>query len=217
MQTVSNNTNAAPAQNAAPSFFSKIGKGTWAIIAVVAILVIWGIGAYNDLVTQDENVKNAWGNVQADYQRRADLIPNLVSTVKGYAKHEEKVFTEVTEARAKVGSININADSLTDEQIQQYQKAQSEMSGALSKLIAVSENYPELKANENFRDLQAQLEGTENRIKKSRTDYNAVVKEYNLAVRRFPKSIFAGIFGFSVKSEFQADEGAEKATKVSFD
>ena len=197
--------------------FGGLGKSTWIIIAVLAAVVLWCVSQYNGLVSQEEDVEKYWANVEAQYDRRANLIPNLVNTVKGYAKHEEKVFTEVTEARAAIGKIQIDATNMTDEQIEKFQKAQEQMSGALSKLMAVSEAYPELKANENFRDLQSQLEGTENRITKAVTDYNNGVQEYNTKVRRFPATIFAGMFGFKAKPHFKAKEGAENAPNVSFE
>ncbi|MBQ0102828.1 MAG: LemA family protein [Prevotellaceae bacterium] len=191
-------------------------KGTIVLIAAVAIVALWGIGQYNGLVSQDETVSKAWSNVEAQYQRRADLIPNLVNTVKGYAEHEENTFKEVVEARAKATSIQIDPSNITPEQLQEFQKAQGEIGSALGKLIAVSENYPELKANENFMELQTQLEGTENRIQKSRTEYNDAVQSYNVKVRRFPVNIIAGICGFSTKANFKAEEGADKAPEVKF-
>ena len=157
-------------------------KSTWIILGVVAVIALWAISSYNGLVGQEEDMEKYWANVEAQYDRRANLVPNLVNVVKGYAKHEEKVFTEVTEARTKIGQININAENMTDEQIAKFQKAQDQMSGALSKLMAVSEAYPELKANQNFLDLQSQLEGTENRITKAVTDFNDAAKEYNTKV-----------------------------------
>ena len=194
----------------------KKNKGLIITIVVIVLVALWGILSYNGLVGMDENVSNQWANVETQYQRRSDLIPNLVNTVKGYAKHEEKVFTEVTEARTKIGQININAENMTDEQIEKFQKAQEQMSGALSKLMAVSEAYPELKANENFRDLQAQLEGTENRINESRQLYNKAVKDFNVKVRRFPSNIIAGICGFEKKSPFEADAKASEVPSVNF-
>lgn len=191
-------------------------KSTLVLVAVAVVAVLWGISAYNGLVEQDESVSKAWSDVESQYQRRADLIPNLVNTVKGYAEHEENTFREITEARAKATSIQLDPTNLTPEQLKEFQEAQNEVGGALGKLIAVAENYPELKANENFRELQTQLEGTENRIQKSRSDFNEAVQAYNVAVRRFPKNILANIFGFAQKSNFKADEGAEKAPKVEF-
>jgi LemA protein len=168
------------------------------------------------MVNLDENVKNKWNNVQSDYQRRSDLIPNLVSTVKGAANFEQTTLTQVIEARAKATSVNVNADNLTPEKIQQFQQAQGQLGGALSRLLVVAEQYPQLQATQNFKDLQVQLEGTENRIKVSRNDFNSAVQDYNSTVRRFPNNIFAGMFGFSVKQGFTADAGTEKAPKVAF-
>lgn len=192
-------------------------KSTWLIIAAAAVLVLWGISVYNGLVNEEENVSQAWSDVETQYQRRSDLIPNLVNIVKGYATHEKETFKELVDARAKATSIQIDPSNLSEEELQKFQKAQSEVGSALGRLIAVAENYPELKANENFMELQAQLEGTENRIQKSRSDFNATVKTYNIKVRKFPGSIVAGIFGFNVKANFKADEGAENAPKVSFE
>jgi LemA protein len=188
------------------------------IVIVVFVLILGGCGCngYNKMVNLDENVKKSWNNVQSDYQRRADLIPNLVSTVKGAANFETTTLTQVIEARAKATSVNVNADNLTPEKVQQFQQAQGQLSGALSRLLVVAEQYPQLQATQNFKDLQVQLEGTENRIKVSRNDYNATVQEYNSTVRRFPNNIFAGMFGFSVKQGFTADAGSERAPKVAF-
>lgn len=171
---------------------------------------------HNGLIAKDEAVATAWGNIQSQYQRRADLIPNLVSTVKGYAKHESETLESVMAARAKATQITVNADNLTPEKLKQYQAAQGELSQALGRLMAVSENYPNLKANENFSELQAQLEGTENRINESRQIYNSAVQTYNVSVRRFPANIVAGMFGFDKKNQFEAEAGAEKAPKVEF-
>jgi len=194
-------------------------KGLGCLLVIAAIIVVaalWGVGKYNSLVKMEEPVKQAWSNVENDYQRRADLIPNLVETVKGYAQHESETFKEVTEARTKATQIHIDADNLTEEEIKKYQEAQGEVGAALSRLIAVSEAYPELKANENFKELQVQLEGTENRIKESRKTYNAVAEEYNSSIRLFPTNIIANLCGFSAKSYFAAEAGAEKAPKVDF-
>lgn len=191
-------------------------KGTIVLIAVVALLVIWGIRGYNQLVSSEETVSQAWSNVETQYQRRSDLIPNLVNTVKGYAKHEEGTLMEVTEARTNATSIKIDPTNITEEELQKFQKAQSEVGSALGRLIAVAESYPDLKANQNFSELQAQLEGTENRIQKSRQEFNDVVKDYNVNVRRFPNSILAGLFGFETKANFKAEEGSEKAPSVEF-
>ncbi|MCS3801159.1 LemA family protein [Niastella sp. OAS944] len=188
------------------------------IVVVVFILILGGCGCngYNKMVNLDEDVKKSWNNVQSDYQRRADLIPNLVSTVKGAANFETTTLTQVIEARAKATSVNVNAENLTPEKVQQFQQAQGQLSGALSRLLVVAEQYPQLQATQSFRDLQVQLEGTENRIKNSRNDFNATVQTYNTTVRRFPNNIFAGMFGFSVKQGFTADAGSEKAPKVAF-
>ena len=185
----------------------KLGKGCsglGCLIAALAALVIWGISTYNGLVNDQQEVEKAWANVETQYQRRADLIDNLVNTVKGYAKHERETFEAVTNARTSVGSIKIDAENLDEEQLKKFQSAQNELSGALKSLIAVSENYPELKANENFLQLQSQLEGTENRIATVREDFNKVAKEYNTKIKQFPKNIFAGIFGFKEKPYFAA-------------
>ena len=186
------------------------------IIAVVAILILWIVSSYNKLVNYDESVIKAWANVESQYQRRADLIPNLVNTVKGYALHESQTLEDVVAARAKATSIQIDPSNITPEQLQQYQQAQNQVGSALGRLLAVAESYPDLKANENFRDLQVQLEGTENRIQKSRTEYNEAVRDYNLRVRRFPGNIVASIFGFDTKTPFQSEAGSEKAPTVQF-
>ena len=171
---------------------------------------------YNSLVEQQQTVDQTWAEVENQYQRRADLIPNLVNTVKGYATHESETLEKVTEARAKATSITINADDLNEENLAKFQKAQGELSQALKSLLAVSEAYPDLKANENFRDLQVQLEGTEPRIATARTRYSDIVKDYNLSVKRFPAKIWASIFGFDAKPQFQADREAQNAPKVQF-
>jgi LemA protein len=186
------------------------------VIAGILILGGCGCGGYNKMVNLDENVQAKWGNVNSDYQRRNDLIGNLVETVKGAANFEKSTLTAVIEARAKATSMNVNADNLTPEKIQQFQQAQGQLSGALSRLLVVAEQYPQLKATQNFSDLQTQIEGTENRIKVSRNDFNTAVQEYNSTVRRFPNNIFAGMFGFHRKEGFRAESGAEKAPKVQF-
>lgn len=194
-------------------------KGTIALLVVgvfILALVMGTLTTYNGLVSKDEVVATAWGNVQSQYQRRADLVPNLVSTVKGYAKHESETLEGVVAARAKATQITVNADELTPEKLKQYQAAQGELSQALGRLMAIQENYPQLKANENFSELQAQLEGTENRINESRQLFNSAVQTYNVSVRRFPANIVAGMFGFEKKSQFEAESGAEKAPKVEF-
>ena len=191
-------------------------KSTLIICAVVFVLAIFGVTKYNGMVNGDEKVSQAWANVEAQYQRRADLIPNLVATVKGFAEHEKSTFEAVTDARAKATQVTLNVDELTDENIQKFQQAQAQISSASTRLLAVSENYPELKASEQFIELQAQLEGTENRINTARTEYNKEVKDYNVMVRSFPGNIFAGIFGFERRAEFKAEAGAEKAPTVAF-
>ncbi|MBI1807331.1 MAG: LemA family protein [Ignavibacteria bacterium] len=199
-------------------------RSTIIILAVIGVIVLlgigmfsWATGMYNSLVRLDETVNQAWSQVQNQYQRRLDLIPNLVEVVKGYATHEREVFENVAEARAGVGKLTVTPEVLNNPQMfQRFQEAQSSLSGALSRLLAVAENYPQLKANENFLQLQAQLEGTENRIAVERKRFNEVVQDYNIRVRTFPTSIFAGMFGFAQKQYFQAEPGAEKAPKVKF-
>jgi LemA protein len=186
------------------------------IAGLVLILGYTGCNGYNGLITQDENVNNAWNKVQSDYQRRADLIPNLVNTVKGEANFEQGTLTKVIEARASATQMKIDPKDLTPEKLEQFQAAQGQLSSALGRLLVVTENYPNLRANEAFRGLQAQLEGTENRIKTARNDFNDAVKDYNVKVRRFPMNIFAGIFGFKAKEGFKAEVGAEKAPEVKF-
>lgn len=186
------------------------------VLAVIGMIAAWLIGRYNTMVTMEENVENAWGQVENQYQRRMDLIPNLVSTVKGYATHEQSTYTAVMEARAKATQITIDPANATPEQLAAYQNAQGELSQALGRLLAVAENYPELKANENFKQLMDQLEGTENRITFARNTFNDTAKEYNTFIRRFPANIVASMFGFQYKPYFKAEEGAEKAPKVEF-
>lgn len=188
------------------------------LFAVIAIVAMGSFSScnYNSLVEQQQSVDQAWAEVETQYQRRADLIPNLVSTVKGYAEHESKTLEAVVSARAKATSISLSAEDLTEENLAKYQQAQGELSGALKSLLAVTEAYPNLKANENFRDLQVQLEGTENRIATARTRYTQVVKDYNTSIKKFPTVIYAGWFGFEAKPQFKAAEGAENATKVEF-
>ena len=194
----------------------KLTKGTIGIIAAVVVIAMWAASAYNSMVGEQETATTALANVQSAYQRRADLIPNLVETVKGYAAHEQGTFEAVVNARAKATQITLDPTNLTPEKLQEFQKAQGELGSALGKLIAISENYPELKANENFRDLQVQLEGTENRINEARNKFNAVVQDYNVVIRSFPKNILAGIFGFSKMDKFEADADAQNAPKVKF-
>lgn len=186
------------------------------VLIVLAVIVVWGIGAYNSLVKNEEGVKSAWSQVENVYQRRADLIPNLVETVKGYATHESATLEGVVEARAKATQMTVNVDDLSEEKIAEFQKAQGELGSALGRLMAITEAYPDLKANENFRDLQAQLEGTENRIAVERKAYNQVAQEYNTSIRVFPRNIIASVFGFKVKGYFEAEEGAQTAPKVEF-
>ena len=186
------------------------------LVAIAAIFTMTSCSTYNGMVTKEEAVKSAWSNVETQYQRRADLIPNLVSTVKGYASHEESTLKEVVEARAKATSINLSLDDLSPEKLAEYQKAQSAVSSALGRLIAVSENYPDLKANQNFLELQAQLEGTENRITVARKEFNDATQEYNVSVRKFPANLVAMIFDFDQKAYFEADATASAAPKVEF-
>ena len=196
--------------------FIKKKLGLVITLAVVAVIVIWGVSGYNGLVSMDEGVQNKWADVETQYQRRADLIPNLVNTVKGYAAHEKETLEGVVKARSEATSVKIDAENMTAEQMAQYQKAQNGVSSALSKLLLVVEKYPDLKANQNFLELQSQLEGTENRITVARRDFNGAAKEYNTAIRKFPKNILAGMFGFEKKAYFEAQEGAEKAPEVQF-
>ena len=193
-------------------------KNKGLIIAVVAIVLValWGISSYNGLVNLDETVNNQWANVETSYQRRSDLIPNLVNTVKGYAKHEQQTLESVMQARSQATQVKIDPSNCTPEQLAAYQKAQGDVTSALGKLLAITENYPDLKANQNFLELQSQLEGTENRISVARKDFNDVAKTYNTAIRRFPKSIIASMCGFEKRAYFEAEAGAEKAPKVEF-
>lgn len=192
---------------------------TLAIVLIILGLVILvpGCNTYNKLVDLDENVENAWGKVESDYQRRADLIPNLVNTVKGVADFEQETLTAVTQARARATSVNIDPSNLSAEKLAEFQQAQGQLSQSLGRLLVAVERYPELKANQSFLELQAQLEGTENRIKVARNNYNDVVTQYNKAVRRFPNSLFAGIFGFDRRAQFEAEAGAEEAPEVNFE
>ncbi len=187
------------------------------VIGIVFLgLFMWVKGAYNKMVTYEESVNTAWSQVENVYQRRADLIPNLVNTVKGYAKHESQTLKEVVEARAKATSVNIDPSNLNAQSLNQFMQAQQGLSSALSRLMVVVEKYPDLKANQNFLALQSQLEGTENRIATERRRFNEAVKQYNLAIRTFPNNILAGMFGFEKKAYFEAEKGAEKAPKVEF-
>ena len=191
-------------------------KSLWIALAVVAVLVVWGYTIYNGLVEKEEAVHSAWSNVETQYQRRADLIPNLVNTVKGYASHEENTLTEVVNARAKATQMQLNIDQLDEAALKKLSNIQGELSSALSRLMAISENYPDLKANQNFLDLQAQLEGTENRIAVERRKFNDVARSYNAFILQFPRNLVAGMFGFTSKPYFEANAGAENAPKVEF-
>ena len=194
----------------------KTNKTLIAIIVAIVLVALWAVSAYNGMVVAEEEATTSFANLQSTYQRRADLIPNLVETVKGYASHEKETLEGVVAARSKATSINIDPENMTPEKMKQYQAAQGELSTALGRLIAIKENYPDLKANENFRDLQVQLEGTENRINEARNTYNEKVQEYNVKIRRFPNSLFAGLFGFDKMQKFEAEEGSEKAPQVKF-
>jgi LemA protein len=192
-------------------------SGLLIVLAILAVIVFMGCNGYNGLVREDETVKKAFGNVQTEYQNRSDLVGNLVNTVKGAANFEQNTLTAVVEARAKATSVNINADNLTPEKIAEYQAAQGQLSGSLSRLLATVEAYPTLKATEGFMKLQSQLEGIENNIKNSRMKFNEAVNVYNTKVRSFPMNILGGIFGFKAKEGFKADAGAEKKVDVNFD
>ncbi len=194
------------------------GKNLTIIIILAAVLVLGGCGCgqYNGLVQQDEAVKLAWNNVQSDYQRRADLIPNLVNTVKGEANFEQTTLTNVIQARASATQMKIDPENLTPEKLEQFQQTQGQLSQALGRLLVVSEQYPTLRANDAFRGLQAQLEGTENRIKVARNDFNSAVQTYNVTVRKFPAALFAGMMGFKPRTGFTADAGSDKAPEVKF-
>lgn len=198
----------------------KKNRKTWITLAIIAVIALFlyssAKGTYNGMVTKSENVDGQWANVENSYQRRADLIPNLVNTVKGYAAHEQETFTAVVEARSKATGINLNPDQLTPENLQQFQKAQSGLSSALSRLLVVVEKYPELKANKNFLELQKQLEGTENRISTERRKFNELARQYNTFIKIFPKNIWAGIFNFEAKAYFEAVEGSDTAPNVQF-
>lgn len=185
-------------------------------VGIIAMVVLFGGCGYNSMVKLDEKVNSQWAQVENVYQRRSDLIPNLVNTVKGYANFEKDVLISVTEARSKATSVNVDASKLTPESIQQFQAAQGQLTSALSKLLVVVEKYPDLKANQNFLELQAQLEGTENRIAVERNSFNKVTQEYNSMIRSFPNNITAGMFGFTKKGYFEAEKGAEKAPEVKF-
>lgn len=194
----------------------KKNKGLIITIVVIVLVALWGILSYNGLVGMDENVSNQWANVETQYQRRSDLIPNLVNTVKGYAKHESQTLEAVMAARSQATQVKIDPSNCTPQQLAAYQKAQGDVTTALGKLLAITENYPDLKADQNFLELQSQLEGTENRINVARKDFNDSAKEYNTSLRRFPRNIIASMFGFEKRNYFEAEAGAEKAPKVEF-
>ena len=191
-------------------------KSTIGLIVVICAIAIWLISSYNGMVKMDEEVSSAWSNVENQYQRRVDLIPNLVNVVKGYASHEKETFEAVVSARSKATQVTVDPENLTPEKLQEYQKAQGEVGATLGRLLAITESYPELKANENFKELQAQLEGTENRISVERRNFNEIARTYNSAIRSFPRSIIAGMFGFEKRPSFEAEEGANKAPEVKF-
>ena len=191
-------------------------RTTIVTIVIIAVIAIWAVSAYNGLVKADEAVSTAWSNVENQYQRRADLIPNLVNTVKGYAAHENETLMAVTNARSQATAVSVNAEDLTAESLQKYQKAQGEVGAALGRLLAISESYPDLKANENFRELQAQLEGTENRISVERRNFNDAVRSFNTSIRTFPRSLIASMSGFEKRPYFEAAEGTSTAPEVQF-
>lgn len=193
-----------------------MSRTTIIVVAILLILGVYGCSSYNGLVQKDTQVENSWANVQTQYQRRADLIPNLVRTVQGAANFEKSTLSAVIQARANATGINLSADQLTPENIQKFQAAQDQLGGSLSRLLAVAESYPQLKATQNFSELQAQLEGTENRITVARNDFNGVATSYNQSVRSFPNNIFAGIFGFQRKGLFEASQAAQSAPTVQF-
>lgn len=195
-------------------------KKSWiiggAVVLLIIILISSTVGKYNSLVSEEEAIEAQWAQVENVYQRRADLIPNLVNTVKAYADFEQKTLTDVIEARSKATSVNIDPQNLDQQSLQKFEQAQGQLNSALSRLMVVVERYPELKANQNFLDLQAQLEGTENRIAVERRKFNEVVRSYNTSIRRFPMNLIAGLYGFDRKAYFEATEGAEKPPKVEF-
>ena len=191
-------------------------RTTIVAIVIIAVIAIWAVSAYNGLVKADEAVSTAWSNVENQYQRRADLIPNLVNTVKGYAAHENETLMAVTNARSQATAVSVNAEDLTAESLQKYQKAQGEVGAALGRLLAISESYPDLKANENFRELQAQLEGTENRISVERRNFNDAVRSFNTSIRTFPRSLIASMSGFEKRPYFEAAEGTSTVPEVQF-
>lgn len=186
------------------------------VIAVIVAIVLWGVGKYNAMVTAEENVETAWAQVENQYQRRADLVPNLVNTVKGYAAHESATLEAVVAARSKAMSISVDPTNMTSEQLAAFQQAQGELGQTLGRLIAISESYPDLKANQNFLELQKQLEGTENRIAVARNAFNEQARAFNQLIRKFPGNIIASMYGFEKKAYFEAEAGAEKAPQVQF-
>lgn len=186
------------------------------LVAIVIAIIAWGVSVYNGLVSMEEGVNTAWANVETQYQRRADLIPNLVNTVKGYASHEQETLESVMKARSQATQVKLDPTNMTPDKLAAYQKAQGEVATALGKLLAITENYPDLKANENFLNLQAQLEGTENRIGVARKNFNDAAKAFNVKIRKFPQSIIAGMGGFEKRSYFEAAEGSEQAPVVEF-
>ena len=191
-------------------------KKSWIIWAVVAVVVVWGVSTYNGLVSRGERVDNAWSQVENQYQRRLDLIPNLVNTVKGYAAHEQQTFEEVVAARAKATQVVVSAESLTAEKLAEYNEAQGAVGAALGRLMAIGEAYPELRASNNFMELQAQLEGTENRIAVARKDFNEAVRAYNVQTKRFPANLIASMFGYEAKAYFESAPSAHTAPTVEF-
>ena len=194
-----------------------MNKTVWIVLGVIALVIFWGVGSRNSMATSDQDVKAKWANVQSAYQRRADLIPNLVKTVQGVANFEKSTLTAVIEARASATQMKLDSKDLSPENLQKYQAAQSSLGGALSRLMVVAENYPQLKATENFSELQAQLEGTENRIKEERDNFNTGVQGYNTLIVTFPNNLIASFSGFAEKGFFQAEAGSEKAPEVNFD
>lgn len=194
-----------------------MNKTVWIVLGVIALVIFWGIGSRNSMATSDQDVKAKWANVQSAYQRRADLIPNLVKTVQAVANFEKSTLTAVIEARASATQMKLDSKDLSPENLQKYQAAQSSLGGALSRLMVVAENYPQLKATENFSELQAQLEGTENRIKEERDNFNTAVQGYNTLIVTFPNSLIASFSGFAEKGFFQAEAGSDKAPEVNFD
>lgn len=191
-------------------------KRTWIILAVVAVVVVWGVGTYNGFVSSSERVDGAWSQVENQYQRRLDLIPNLVNTVKGYAAHEQQTFEAVVAARAQATQVVVSPDGLTPEKLAEFQSAQNAVGSALGRLMAIGEAYPELKASNNFMELQAQLEGTENRIAVARKDFNEAVRAYNVKTKRFPSNLVASLFGYEQKAYFESAPAAQNAPAVEF-